>query len=116
MALNCENVKTIKDVTDQIDYIDRSGKGKIDPKWVSCGQSKDSELQDKYDEHFSSLNVVLIAKIMCKCCKKLKPTGTEKVKWSEFYHCMKSHLTIEKQPLTIKKLDELIKWHEKRSS
>lgn len=118
MSLDCTHVEKIKDITDQIDYEDKKGGGEGDSSQVSCGQSKDDELQNKFDEHFKKVNGIpekLIASIMCKCCKKLKPTGKEKVTWLRFYECMKSRLNIKDHPKTIKKLNELIEWHKKRS-
>lgn len=110
--MDCSNVKKITDVTDQVDYDDMYGGGHGDSKWVSCGQDGNyNELQDKYDKHFSDINEALIAEIMCSCCKKLKSTGKEKVSWLDFYKCMKSKLNADKHPRTIKKLNELIKYH-----
>jgi len=93
MSINCNDVKTIKEVTDQVDYEDENPQGKGDSKWVSCGQSKGyNELKDKYNNHFDFHNEDYIAKKMCRCCKKLKPKGTEKVSWKEFYQCMKQSI------------------------
>lgn len=117
MNLDCANVKKIKDVTDQIDYKDKVGGGEGDSDQVSCGQSKNDELQNKYNKHFKDIKGIpekLIASIMCKCCNKLKPTGKEKVSWLKFYECMKSKLDMKDHPKTIKKLDGLIAWHETR--
>ena len=94
--MNCSNVKKITDVTDQIDYDDTRGEGKGDSKWVSCGQDGSyNELQGKYDKHFSNINEAneaLISSIMCECCKKLKPTGKEKVTWLKFYKLSLIHI------------------------
>ena len=46
---------------------------------------------------------------MCKCCKKLKPTGKETVSWNDLYKCMRSKLNNVDHPNTIKVLDSLIK-------
>jgi len=114
--MDCSNVKKITDVTDQIDYNDTNGSGKGDAKWVSCGQDGSyNELQDKYNKYFSNINEALISSIMCKCCKKLKPTGKEKVTWLEFYKCMKGRLNLENYPKTIEKLNELIEYHKSRN-
>jgi hypothetical protein len=113
--MDCSNVKTIINVTDQINYKDPHGGGKGDSKWVSCGQDGDyNELEDKFLKHFKGVTKEsFIAKLMCECCKKMKPTGKEKVVWSDFYKCMLSKVT-SKAPNTLKKLQELIKWHETR--
>ena len=104
--LKCNGVKTITDQVDQKDEVD-GGPG--DGKWVSCGQDGSyNELQNKYRKHFSDINEDLIASVMCKCCKELKPTGREKVTWLEFYKCMKSRITSKKHPRTFKKLESLI--------
>ena len=114
--MDCSNVKKISDITDQIDYVDDNAGGKDDEKIVSCGQDgKYKELKDKYDKYFNLLNEEFVAKIMCKCCKELKPTGKEKVTWLEFYKCMKSKLNMDKHPMTIKKLEELIAYHTPKS-
>jgi len=114
--MDCSNVKKITDVTDQIDYNDTNVGGQGDSKWVSCGQDGSySELQDKYNKHFFNINEALIAEIMCQCCTKLKPTGKEKITWLDFYQCMKSKLNETRHPNTIKKLNELIVYHKRRS-
>lgn len=110
--MDCSKVKKITDVTNQVAYVDDNAGGKNDSNLVSCGQDDSyNELKDKYDRHFSHINEELIAEIMCKCCKSLKPTGKEKVTWLEFYKCMKSKLNKTDHPKTIKKLDELIAYH-----
>jgi len=113
--MDCSNVKKITDVTDQIDYNDTNGSGKGDAKWVSCGQdSSYNELQDKFDKHFDGITEESwVSKLMCECCKKLKPTGKEKVHWSEFYQCMISNVT-DKTPNTLQVLQNLIVWHKAR--
>lgn len=113
--MDCSNVKKITDVTDQIDYDDTRGGGQGDSKLVSCGQDGDyNELKDKFDEHFDGVaKESWMAELMCNCCKKLKPTGKEKVHWSEFYQCILSKVT-DKTPNTLKKLQGLIKWHKAR--
>jgi len=117
--MDCSNVKKITDVTDQIDYDDTRGGGQDDSKLVSCGQGGGyNELKNKYDKYFKNISGIpekLIASIMCNCCKKLKPTGQERVSWLEFYKCMKGRLTLENHPKTIKKLNELIEYHKSRS-
>ena len=115
MSLDCTDIKKINEITDQITYIDKVSGGAGDSNQVSCGESKSNELLNKYNEHFSNINEALIASIMCKCCKKLKPTSKEKITWLEFYACMKSRLNAEKHPKTIKKLDALIAYHQKRT-
>jgi len=115
--LDCSNIQNVVNVTDQIDYKDKKSGGSGDAKFVSCGQDGNyNELENKFKKHFEPLNVKesLIAMIMCKCCKSLKPTGKEKISWLKFYECMKKRLTIENHPKTIKKLDELILYHSKR--
>lgn len=111
--INCDEVKRISDITDQVDYDDKKSGGKSDSQQVSCGQDGSyNELKDKYDRYFKDVKGIpeeLIARIMCRCCKKLKPTGKEKVSWQQFYICMKSKLTMEKHPKTVKVLDTLIK-------
>lgn len=110
--MDCSNVKKISDVTNQIDYVDNKSGGKDDEKIVSCGQDGNyNELQDKYNKHFKHINEELIAQIMCKCCKELKPTVKERVTWLEFYECMKKKLNKEKYPKTIEKLNALIAYH-----
>ena len=113
--MDCSNVGKITDVTDQIDYKDTHGGGRGDSKLVSCGQDGSyNELKNKYDEHFNGITKESwMAELMCNCCKKLKPTGKEKVLWSDFYKCILSKVSKEKQR-TFKKLQELIKWHEVR--
>ena len=113
--MNCSNVEKITDVTDQVDYDDTIGGGHGDSKWVSCGQDGSyNELKDKFLKYFKGVtNESYVAKLMCECCKKVKPTGKEKVLWSNFYKCMLSKVTKE-TPNTFKKLQELIKWHEAR--
>ena len=115
--MDCSKVKKISDVTNQVDYVDDNAGGKNDSKLVSCGQDDSyNELRDKYNKHFSDISSEeLIAQIMCKCCKELKPTGKEKVTWLEFYKCMKSKLNMDKHPMTIKKLEELIAYHTPKS-
>lgn len=117
--MDCSNVKKITDVTDQIDYDDTRGGGQDDSRLVSCGQGGGyNELKNKYDKYFKNISGIpekLIASIMCNCCKKLKPTGKERVSWLEFYKCMKGRLTLENHPKTIKKLNELIEYHKSRS-
>ena len=116
--MDCSNVKKITDVTDQVDYDDTHGGGRGDSTWVSCGQDGSyNELKNKYDKYFKNIIGIpekLVASIMCKCCKKLKPTGKEKVTWLQFYICMKSRLTLEDHPKTIAKLNELIEYHTSR--
>ncbi|KAB7890299.1 hypothetical protein [Poseidonibacter ostreae] len=111
--IDCTQVKRITDITDQVDYEDKKSGGKTDSQKVSCGQSNGyNELKDKYDKYFKNVKGIpeeLIAKIMCKCCKKLKPTGKENVSWNDFYKCMRSRLTEDNHPKTIKILDKLIK-------
>jgi len=110
---NCNNIKKITDITDQIQYQDQKAGGKGDSEQVSCGQSNGyNELKDKYNKYFKDVKGIpeeLIASIMCNCCKKLKPTGKEKVSWNDFYKCMRSRLSNDKHPKTIKVLDTLIK-------
>lgn len=115
--MDCSKVKKISDVTNQVDYVDDNAGGKNDSKLVSCGQDDSyNELRDKYNKHFSDISSEeLIAQIMCKCCKSLKPTGKEKVTWLEFYECMKSKLNKTNHPKTITKLDELIAYHTPKS-
>ncbi|MDD2356473.1 MAG: hypothetical protein PHX13_01010 [Thiovulaceae bacterium] len=73
-----------------------------------------NELKDKFLKYFNGVTKEsYVAKLMCECCKKLKPTGKEKVLWSNFYKCILSNVTKE-TPNTLKKLQELIKWHETR--
>ncbi len=118
MNLDCTNIKTIEDVTDQVDYEDEDGGGAEDGNQVSCGQDNGyNELKNKYKEHFSNFDEEWISTIMCKCCNELKPTSKEKVSWSEYYECMKKYAEeengsfrrITKAQGLIKKLDELIK-------
>ena len=111
--LDCNYVEKITDVTDQIDYEDTYGGGRGDSKWVSCGQDGDyNELENKFLEHFDRITKESwMAKLMCGCCKKLKPKGTEKVVWSKFYKCILSSVPRDKEK-TFRKLNDLIKWHE----
>jgi len=113
--MDCSNVKKITDVTDQIDYHDTHGGGQGDSKWVSCGQDNGyNELKNKFDKHFDGITKESwMAELMCKCCKKLKPNGTEKITWSKFYKCILLKVPQDKEK-TFKKLNELIKWHEAR--
>jgi len=112
--MNCSNIKKITDITDQINYKDIHTGGQDDSKWVSCGQDGNyNELKNKFDQYFNGIaNEGWIAKLMCKCCKKLKPTGKEKVSWLEFYQCLLSQIT-DDTPNTAKKLRELIAYHKK---
>ena len=107
--MDCSNVKKITDVTDQVDYDDTHGGGRGDSTWVSCGQDGSyNELKDKFLKHFKGVTKEsAMAKLMCKCCKTLKPTGREKVSWSDFYKCILSKVSDE-APETRKKLQELI--------
>ena len=111
--IDCNNVKKITDITDQIEYTDKKAGGKSDSQKVSCGQDNGyNELQNQYDKYFKDVPGIpeeLIANIMCKCCKELKPTGNETVSWNDFYKCMRSKLNMDKHPKTIKVLDSLIK-------
>ena len=113
--MDCSNVKKITDVTDQIDYNDTHGGGRGDSMWVSCGQDGDfNELEDKFFEHFDGVTKESwMAKSMCECCKKLKPTGKEKVTWLKFYKCLLSKASETTE--TFKKINKLIKWHEARA-
>ncbi|PHM16436.1 MAG: hypothetical protein CJD30_11575 [Sulfuricurvum sp. PD_MW2] len=118
MKLDCNSIETIKDINDQIDYDDKVDGGSKDASEVSCGQNNSNELQNKYNEHFKTIQGIpekLIASIMCHCCNKLKPTGKEKVSWLEFYKCMKTRVNSENHPKTFNKLNELIAWHEARN-
>ncbi len=109
--VDCSNIKKIQDISNQVDYIDKQRGKTKDARWVSCGQDKDySELNDKYKKHFGIFDEKIIAKLMCKCCKLLKPKGKEKVTWLEFYQCMKSNSTEYSQFLK-SILDELIEKH-----
>ena len=63
----------------------------------------------KYFKNVKGIPEKLIASIMCKCCKKLKPTGKETVSWNDLYKCMRSKLNNVDHPNTIKVLDSLIK-------
>lgn len=106
MSLNCQNITKITDITDQIDYEDKKSGGLGDSTWVSCGQVNGyNELKNKYTKYFKGFTEESIAKIMCKCCKSLKPTGREKVSWKDFYKCMKSKSSHEG---FIQVLDDLI--------
>ena len=111
--IDCNNVEKITDITDQIEYNDKKDGGKGDSQKVSCGQDNGyNELQDKYNKYFKNVKGIpekLIASIMCKCCKKLKPTGKETVSWNDLYKCMRSKLNNVDQTNTIKVLDSLIK-------
>jgi len=113
--MDCSNVKKITDITDQIDYNDTNGSGKGDGKWVSCGQDGIyNELQNKFDKHFDGITKESwMAKSMCGCCKKLKPTGKEKVSWLEFYKCLLSKVSETTE--TFKKINKLIEWHKARA-
>jgi hypothetical protein len=115
----CSKVKTIEDVTNLWDYDDENGKGSGDAEQVSCGQDKKSsgysELQDKFDKYFDGIaKEKWISKLMCQCCKKLKPTGKEKVSWLKFYKCLESKVDSD-TPKTLKKIQELIKKHTSKS-
>ncbi|MDD5401095.1 MAG: hypothetical protein PHQ93_07915 [Sulfurimonas sp.] len=113
--MDCSNIQKITDVTDQVGYDDTNSGGRGDSKLVSCGQDGGyNELKDKFIKYFNGVTQEsYVAKLMCECCKKMKPTGKEKVLWADFYKCMLSKVTNE-TPNTLKKLQELIKWHEKR--
>ena len=111
---DCSKVSTIKDVNDLWDYKDEHGGGKHDAKWVSCGQDVEnsgySELKDKFDKYFDGVaKEKWMGKLMCQCCNELKPTGTEKVSWKDFYKCLLSKVSAEKSPRTYKTIEKLIK-------
>lgn len=110
--LNCNDVRKITDITRQVQYEDKKAGGRGDAQQVSCGQDNGyNELQDKYNKYFKDVKGIpekLIASIMCQCCKKLKPTGKEKVTWNDFYKCMRSRLNKDDHPNTIKVLESLI--------
>ncbi len=119
MSKDCSKVKTIEEVTELWEHEDKVGGGQNDSKWVSCGQdgstSGYSELKKNFDRNFKGItNESWMAKLMCQCCKKLKPTGKEKVTWLEFYKCLESKVTNE-TPNTLSKINDLIKWHESRT-
>ncbi len=116
---DCSTIETIQDVNDLWDYNDTISGGTNDEKWVSCGQDEKgsgySELKNKFKEHFKGISKEKwIAKLMCQCCKKLKPTGKEKVSWTDFYKCLLSKISEKETLNTYNRVKELIKWHEAR--
>jgi hypothetical protein len=96
MAVKCEDVNTIEDVTSQWSYLDAIGLGDMDNKLVACGQDTDSngynELKDKYDRYYSHYHEKDIAKAMCECCKEKNTGGLARyssgTQWEQFYRCL----------------------------
>jgi len=125
MNLDCSNIQTIKDISNQVENLNKSKDKKSDKQWVSCGQDNDySELYNKYEKHFEEFDEKIIANLMCVCCKKLKSNGKEKVTWLEFYECMKQNNTspllpfseYAKSSILKDKLNELIEKHKKEQA
>ena len=118
MNLDCSNIQTIKDISNQVDTIHKSEDKNSDRKWVSCGQNDEYfELYNKYKSHFQLYDEKIIAHLMCFCCKKLKPIGKEKVTWKQFYECMIKQIRTDKNfkfknELLVNILNDLIKNNE----
>jgi len=71
---NCQNIKTVEDITSQCEYYDEHPGGKRDWDLVSCCQDNGyNELTNKlkkYKKIFPSIPETSILKAMCECCNK----------------------------------------------
>ena len=95
---DCNDMKTIEEVTAHWSYLDAIGLGDSDNRLVACGQDTDSngynELKDKYNKYYSNYPEADVAKAMCECCKEKNSAGLARyasgTQWEQFYACMKS--------------------------
>lgn len=95
--LQCENIKTIKDINDQYTYEDKTPNGKRDHSLVSCGQEGSyNELKYIYEnilKRYCDLGAFTkdeALEAMCETCSELEsPRSREK-----FYEVLSNKLDI----------------------
>jgi len=83
--LNCSDLDSVRDITDQCDYDDSvTGDSK---DYVSCCQDNGyNELENKlkkYQSIYKNISVAKLLKVMCECCNEIEHSKRTHNKYDE---------------------------------